>query len=78
MPLLVALDEYEAALRAVSIHAQLGLAAGSSGHSEAALLRAILAVCEKASSTVEGVLAHPDAVRQACAIEGGFRGKAGG
>lgn len=79
MPLLVALDEFECAVRAVSIHAQLGLAAGSSGHAEAAL-RAIQVVCEKASATLEGVLAHPDAVRQACAIEieGGLRGKAKG
>ncbi|MER1968336.1 hypothetical protein [Castellaniella sp. GW247-6E4] len=77
MPLLVALDEYEAALRAVSIHAQLGLAAGSSGHAEASL-RAIQVVCEKAVSTVEDVLAHPEAVQQACAIEGGLRRQAGG
>jgi len=79
MPLLVALDEYEAALRAVSIHAALGLAADSSGHANAAL-RAIQLVCEKASATLEDVLSHPDAVQQACAIEieGGLRGKAGG
>lgn len=77
MPLLVALDEYECALRAVSIHAALGLAAGGPGHAEVAL-RAIQAVCERASVTVEDVLAHPDAVQQACAIEGGLRGKAGG
>lgn len=77
MPLLVALDEYEAALRAVSIHAQLGLAAGGPGHAETAL-RVIQAVCEKASVTVEDVLAHPEAVQQACAIEGGLRRQAGG
>lgn len=77
VPLLVALDEYDAALRAVSIHAQLGLAAGSSGHAEAAL-RAIQVVCEKVSATVEDVLSHPEAVSQVCVIEGGLRGKAGG
>lgn len=63
MPLLVALDECDSALRAVSIHTQLGLAAGSAGHAEAAL-RAIQVVCEKASATVEEVLSHPEAVRQ--------------
>lgn len=73
VPLLVALDEYDAVLRAVSIHAQLGLAAGASGHAEAAL-RAIQVVCEKASATVEDVLSHPEAVQQVCAIEGGLRG----
>ncbi len=72
MPLLVALDEFECAMRVVSIHAQLGLAAGSSGHAEAAL-RAIQAVCEKADATVEDALSHPDAVQQVCAIEGGLR-----
>ncbi len=77
VPLLVALDEYDSALRAVSIHAQLGLAAGSSGHAEAAL-RAIQVVCEKASATVEDVLSHPEAVQQVCVIEGGLMGKAGG
>lgn len=77
MPLLVALDEYDAALRAVSIHAQLGLAAGSSGHAEAAL-RAIQVVCEKVSATVGDALSHPEAVQQVCVIEDGLRGKAGG
>lgn len=77
MPLLVALDEFECALRAVSIHAALGRAAGSPGHAEAAL-RAIQVVCEKASVTVEDVLAHPEAVQQVCAVAGGLRGKAGG
>lgn len=77
MPLLVALDEFECALRAVSLHAQLGLAAGSSCHAEAAL-RAIQVVCEKASATVEEVLSHSEAVSQVCVIEGGLRGKAGG
>ncbi|MGB7399037.1 hypothetical protein [Castellaniella sp.] len=74
MPLLVALDEYDAALRAVSIHAQLGLAADSSGHAEAAL-RAIQVVCEKVSATVEDVLSHPEAVSQVCAIAGELAGE---
>lgn len=71
MPLLVALDEYECALRAVSIHAQLGLAAGS-GHADAAL-RAILMVCMETGATVEDVLSHPEAVPQVCAVDLGVR-----
>lgn len=77
MPLLVALDEYEAAMRAVSIHAQLGLATGSFGHADVAL-RAILVICEEASNSVAQALSHPDTVRQVFTIEGGFEGQGRG
>ncbi|QAA93597.1 hypothetical protein [Pollutimonas thiosulfatoxidans] len=67
MPLLIALDEYESALRTVSIHAQIGLEAGP--HEAQAALRMIFATCEKAAGTVEDVLSHPDAAAQVCAID---------
>lgn len=63
MPLLVAIDEYENALRAIAVHAEIGLSAGP-GQAEAAL-RAIRMVCEKTSETIGEVLSHPAAVSQA-------------
>lgn len=69
MPLLVAIDEYENALRAIAVHAEIGLSAGP-GQAEVAL-RAILMVCEKTSETIGEVLSHPDAVSQARAVSAG-------
>lgn len=63
MPLLVALDEYESAVRAIAIHAQLALSSGPD-QEKATALQIILAFCEKVDETVEDVLAHPDAVLQ--------------
>ena len=67
MPLLVALDEHEAAMRAVALHAQLGLRAGPL--EAQAALRMILAICRKTEDTVAEVLSHPHAVSQASTLD---------
>lgn len=67
MPLLVALDEYEVAVRAVALHAQLGLKAGPL--EAQAALRVILAICEKTEDTVAAVLSDPRAVSQASTLD---------
>lgn len=68
MPLFVALDEYEAAVRLIATHAKLGLVGGPA-QADAAL-RAILAACERVDDTVAEVLSHPNAVSQVCALSG--------
>jgi hypothetical protein len=67
VPLLVALDEYEFAMRTVALHAQLGLEAGPL--EARAALSVILAICQKTEDTVAEVLSHPRAVSQASALE---------
>lgn len=67
MPLLVALDEYESAMEAVALHAQLGLEAGPS--ETQAVLRVILAICQKTEDTVAEALSHPRAVSQASTLD---------
>jgi hypothetical protein len=67
VPLLVALDEYESAMRTVALHAQLGLEAGPL--EAQAALSVILAICQKTEDTVAEVLAHPRAVLQASTLE---------
>lgn len=72
VPLLVALDEYESAMRVAAIHAQLGLAVGAGG-TEAAL-RAILAVCQEASVTVGGGAVTPRSGAAGVRDRGTWRG----
>lgn len=63
MPLLVALDEYDSALQAIAIHAQIGRQDPS--HHEATL-RLIASICEKTNEVVADVLPH--ATAEAAAI----------
>ncbi len=63
MPLLVALDEYDAAIRAIATHAELGLQVPTN---QAAALRIILGLCYKTDESVSDTMAY--AVTQAAHI----------
>lgn len=55
MPLLVALDEYNAALNAIAAHAEIGLLDPSSGE---AALRIISSLCHKTNESVADTLTY--------------------
>jgi hypothetical protein len=67
MPPLVAIDEYESALRAIAVQAEIGLSAAP-GQAEVAL-RAIAMLCEKARDTLAEAFFHSDVVFQASAAD---------